>query len=170
MRLENLLTGFTVPGVVPTNRMENMNKQLSTDQKALFVIQNLIPEIVRLNKLLAKVKGLKLNSSVLGSIIAKHQSAIAKSWGVGRMALSKQLGKLQVTGVLSRKLGSGAPISVMTEAVKKKLVKILINNNGDIDFKTWEEEIARDKRFTRTPKRESIRRWWIKQCGGVLRS
>ena len=160
------MTGFTVPGVVPTNRMENKNKQLSTDQKALFIIQNLISEIVRLNKLLAKVKGLKLNSLVLGSITAKHQSAIAKSWGVGRMALSKQLGKLQVTGVLSRKLGSGAPISVMTEAVKKKLVKILINNNGDIDFKTWEEEIARDKRFTRTPKRESIRRWWIKQCGG----
>ena len=123
MQLENLLTGFTIPGVVPTNRMENMNKQLSTDQKALFVIQNLISEIVRLNKLLAKVKGLKLNSSVLESITAKHQSAIAKSWGVGRMALSKQLGKLQVTGVLSRKLGSGAPISVMTEAVKKSVLK-----------------------------------------------
>ena len=60
MRLENLLTGFTVPGVVPKNRMENKNKQLSTDQKALFVIQNLISEIVRLNKLLAKDKRVKV--------------------------------------------------------------------------------------------------------------
>ena len=59
------MTGFTVPGVVPTNRMENMNKQLSKDQKALFIIQNLISEIVRLKKKMAKVKGLKLNSSVL---------------------------------------------------------------------------------------------------------
>ena len=160
------MSGFTVPGVIPTNRMENMNKQLTKDQKSLFIIQNLISEIIRLNKRLAKVKGLYLHSSVLDSIRAKHQSAIAKSWGVGRMTLSKQLAKLQATGLLSRKLGSGAPISVMTEAVKKKLVKILINNNGDIDFKTWAEEIAKDKRFTRTPKRESIRRWWIKECWG----
>ena len=50
MQLENLLTGFTVPGVDPTNRMKNMNKQLSKDQKALFIIQNLISEIVRLKK------------------------------------------------------------------------------------------------------------------------
>ena len=31
-------------------------------------------------------------------------------------------------------------------------------------FKTWEEEIAKDKRFTASPKRESIRRWWKKEC------
>ena len=66
---------------------------------------------------------------------------------------------MQSTGQLKRKLGSGAQISVLTEAVKRKLVKILIEKNGDIDFKSWEEEIARDKRFSVTPKRESIRRW-----------
>ena len=81
MRFENILNGFTVPRVVPTNRMENMNKQLSTDQKTLFFIKNRIPEIVRLNKMLAKVKGLKLNSLVLESITAKHQSAISKILG-----------------------------------------------------------------------------------------
>ena len=166
MRLENLLSGLTIPGAVPADRVENLDKQLSTDQKALFVIQNLISEIARLNKRLAKVNGLTLSSHFIDSIGAKHKTAIARAWGVGRLAFSKQLEKLQTTGLLSRKVGSGAPISVMTEAVKNKLVKILINNNGDIDFRTWEVEISKDKRFTRTPKRESIRRWWIKECGG----
>ena len=82
------------------------------------------------------------------------------------MALSEQLATLQMTAVRRSKLGSEAQISVMIEANKKKLVIILINNNREIDFNTWEEEIFRDQRITRTPKKESIRRWWIKECGG----
>ena len=167
MRFESLLIGLTIPCVVPADRVENLDKQLSDDQKALLVIQNLISEIVRLNKCLAKVNGLTLSSHFLELIGAKYKTAIARAWGVGRLAFSKQLEKLQTSGVLSRKPGPGAPISVMTEAVKNKLVKILIKNHGDIDFRTWEEEIAKDKRFSATPKRESIRRWWIKECGGI---
>ena len=52
--------------------------------------------------------------------------------------------------------GTGRTITVMTDAVKKKLVKILIKHKGDLDFKIWEEEIAKDTRFSATPKRESI--------------
>ena len=48
MRLENLLRGMTVPGAVPQKRKENMRKQLTQDEKTLFVIQNLVGEIVRL--------------------------------------------------------------------------------------------------------------------------
>ena len=34
-----------------------MTKQLTKDEKALFVIQNLVGEIVRLNKVIARAKG-----------------------------------------------------------------------------------------------------------------
>ena len=81
MRLESLLSGLTIPGAVPADRVENFDKQLSTHQKALFVIQNLISEIVRLNKCLAKVNGLTLNSHFLESIGAKDKTAIARAWG-----------------------------------------------------------------------------------------
>ena len=50
MRLENILSGFTVPGKVSNSRRSNMTKDLTKDEKALFVIQNLVGEIVRLNK------------------------------------------------------------------------------------------------------------------------
>ena len=86
---------------------------------------------------------------------------------MSRTVFPKLLDKIQSSGTIQRKLGSGAKVSVMTEAVKRKLVEILIEHKGDIDFITWEEEIAKDKRFTKTPKRESIRRWWIKECGGI---
>ena len=55
----------------------------------------------------------------------------------------------------------------MTESVKRKLVKILVEHNGDLDFKSWEEEIAKDNRFRLTPNHETIRRWWTKECGGM---
>ena len=57
MRLENLLRGMTIPGKVSNSRRKNVTKQLSKDEKALFVVQNLIGEIVRLNKLRAREKG-----------------------------------------------------------------------------------------------------------------
>ena len=74
---------------------------------------------------------------------------------------------MQKSGCLKRKVGSGAPISIMTPAVKNKLVHILIKNNGDLAFKSWAEEIAKDKRFMATPKQATIRKWWKKECGGV---
>ena len=95
------------------------------------------------------------------------QRGIAKAWGVSRLVFPDTLKNLQQTGTIKRKIGSGAPITVMTTAVKKKLVKILIDNNGDIDFKTWAENMANDKRFGITPSHETIRRWWRKECGGV---
>ena len=57
MILENLLRGMTVPGRVPKDRIDDMTKQLSMDQKSIFIIQNLVGEIVRLHKLLAKKMG-----------------------------------------------------------------------------------------------------------------
>ena len=159
MILENLLKGMTIPGVVPENRLDNQTKQLSVDEKALFIIQNLIGEISRLQKLLAKRKGVTLSAEVIGVMDSIEQSTIAKAWGVSRHAFAQMIEKLQVTGMSRRKSGSGATISVMTDAVKRKLVQILVQNEGDIDFNTWEEEIAKDKRFKATPKRESIRRW-----------
>ena len=87
--------------------------------------------------------------------------------GVTRTLFPELLEKIQNTGTFKRKRGTGAVVSVMTEAVKRKLIDILVKNKGDIDFTTWEEEISKDKRFTVTPKRESIRRWWIKECGGI---
>ena len=56
MRLENLLRGMTIPGNVPNKRKNTMTKHLSKDEKALFVIQNLVGEIVRLNKVIARAK------------------------------------------------------------------------------------------------------------------
>ena len=74
---------------------------------------------------------------------------------------------MQKSGCLKRKVGSGAPVTIMTPAVKKKLVHILVKNNGDLDFKSWAEEIAKDKRFLATPKHTTIIKWWKKECGGV---
>ena len=101
------------------------------------------------------------------SDISTDQIGISKAWGVTRQVFPDILKKIQKFGDLKRKLGSGAPITVMTTAVKNKLVKILIENNGDLDFKSWEDEIAKDKRFRLTPKQETIRRWWKNECGGI---
>ena len=86
---------------------------------------------------------------------------------MSRLVFPETLKKLQISGNLESKLGSGPAITVMTLAVKKRLVKILIDHNGDLDFKSWEEEIAKDKRFRHTPKKETIRKWWKKECGGI---
>ena len=58
MRLENLLRGMTIPGTVPSSRRKTMTKHFTIDEKSLFVIQNLVGEIVRLNKLNARIKGI----------------------------------------------------------------------------------------------------------------
>ena len=42
MRLENLLRGMIVPGAVSLERKENPRKQMTRDEKAVFVIQNLV--------------------------------------------------------------------------------------------------------------------------------
>ena len=55
---------------------------------------------------------------------------------MNRHAFSQIFEKMQDTGSLRRRPGSGAPISVMTDAVKRKLVQILVQNKGDIDFQT----------------------------------
>ena len=168
MRLENIFRGMTIPGVVPLERKENTTKQLSSDQKSLFVVQNLVGEIVRLDKLVQRIQGRNFNSEINKYNTQNFdQTAIAKDWGVSRTVFPHLLAKIQNTGTLSRKKGTGATISVMTEAVKRKLIHILIKHQGDIDFKTWEEEIEKDNRFTVTPKRESIRKWWINECGGI---
>ena len=57
MRLENLLRGMTIPGKISNSRRKKITKQLSKDERTLFVVQNLIGEIVRLNKLRAREKG-----------------------------------------------------------------------------------------------------------------
>ena len=57
MRLENLLRGMTSPGNVPDKRKNTTAKHLTKDEKALFVIQNLVGEIVKLNKVIARAKG-----------------------------------------------------------------------------------------------------------------
>lgn len=157
MLLRNLLKGMTIPGAVPTSRKENMTVQLSTDQKSLFLIQSLIGEIARLHKFLARIKGPQLTSDIMKSLSQVDQSAIASAWGLHRSAFAKMMKNLQNRGSLTRKTGSGAPVSVMTEAVKHKLVKILLHHKGDIDFKTWAEKIKKDKRFTATPHQETIR-------------
>ena len=167
MRLENILRGMTIPGVVPQHRQENVLNQLPSEDKALFLIQNLVGEIVRLHKLLCKMKSQRLNPDFAEICKNANQSAIAKAWGVSRNLFPELLEKIQNTGTLKRQRGTGATVSVMTEAVKRKLIDILVKNKGDIDFTTWEEEISKDKRFKLTPKRESIRRWWIKECGGI---
>ena len=38
--------------------MNTMTKHFTKDEKSLFVIQNLVAEIVRLNKLNARIKGI----------------------------------------------------------------------------------------------------------------
>ena len=70
------------------------------------------------------------------SVSTTDQCGIAKAWGVKRLVFPDLLKKLQQTGLLRRKIGSGPPISVMTDAVKKKLTGILIKHNGDLDFKS----------------------------------
>ena len=57
MRLENLLRGMAIPGNVPNKRKDTTTKHLTKDEKALFVIQNLVGEIIRLNKVIARAKG-----------------------------------------------------------------------------------------------------------------
>ena len=167
MLLENLLQGMTIPGLVPQERKGSMSKQMSRDLKSLFIIQNLIGEIVRLQKVIGKIKGYSLNPGIPETVNHTDQSSIARAWGVNRNTFPNLISKIQQTGTLERKIGSGANISVMTDAVKRKLVHILVKHKGDIDFQTWEEEIGKDKRYTVTPKRETIRRWWLKECGGL---
>ena len=57
MRLENLLRGMMIPGEIPDERRTNMTTQLTAEQKSLFLIQNLVDEIVRLNKVIGRMKG-----------------------------------------------------------------------------------------------------------------
>ena len=111
------------------------------------------------------MKGIPI-SNISSNISPIDQIGISNAWGVSHQVFPEILKKIQEKGHIKRKLGSGAPITVMTTAVKKKLVKILIENNGDLDFKSWEEEIAKDTTFELTPKQETIRRWWKKDCGG----
>ena len=47
---------MTIPGNVPNKRKNTMTKHLTKDEKALFEIQNLVGEIVRLNKVIARAK------------------------------------------------------------------------------------------------------------------
>ena len=136
MRLENILRGMTIPGVVPQQRQENQSKQLPSEEKALFCIQNLVGEIVRLQKLLCKMRGQSLNPDFVEIIKNTNQSSIAKLWGVTRTIFPELLEKIQNTGTFRQKRSTGAVVSVMTEAVKRKLSDILIKNKGDIDFTT----------------------------------
>ena len=57
MRLDIILRGMLAPRKLPISRTNNMSKHLKDDQKALFIIQHLVGEIVRLNKLIARQKG-----------------------------------------------------------------------------------------------------------------
>ena len=117
-----------------------------------------------LDKLLQRLKGYSPNANLIKSLNMIDQSAIARAWGISRTVFPQLLAKVRNTSSLKHQRGTGTTITVMTDAVKKKLVKIWIKHKGDLYFKSWEEEIAKDKRFTATPKRESIRRWWIKEC------
>ena len=64
MRLENLLRGMTIPGNVPNKRNNTNTKYFSKDEKALFLIQNYVGEIVNLNKDIARTKGsVNINNS-----------------------------------------------------------------------------------------------------------
>ena len=158
MRLENILVGMTIPGVVSQNRLENMSKQLLPEEKSLFMIQNLVGEIVRLQKLICSRTGETLGPEIAKDIKSINQSAIAKAWGVNRNLFPELFQKIQQAGSLKRKKGSGTTITVMSPAIKRKLIEILIKHKGDLDFITWQEELRKDKRFTITPKRESIRK------------
>ena len=158
MRLENILVGMTIPGVLSQHRQDNLSKQLSHEEKTLFMIQNLVGEIVRLQKLICKRNGVTMRSDLVENTKTITQSAIAKAWGVSRNLFTEILQKIQDSGTFKRKKGSGSTITVMTEAVKRKLIKILVKHKGDLDFTTWEEEIKKDERFTVTPKRETIRK------------
>ena len=149
---------MTIPGVVSRHHQENISKQLLPEEKSLFLIQNLVGEIVRLHKLMAAMKGVFLDPEIAEKIKNINQSTIAKAWGVSRLLFPELLQKIQGTGTFKRKEGSGATITVMTAAVKRKLTEILIKHKGDLDFTTWQEEIRKDKRFKVTPKRETIRR------------
>ena len=79
MRLENILRGLTIPGVVPQDRELNFSKKLTEDHKLLFVIQNLVGEIVRLEKLVQRIKGHDINLDIIKSIKMINQSQIAKA-------------------------------------------------------------------------------------------
>ena len=70
-----------------------------------------------LQKKLLKIKGLSLSSNVNEHAHSIEQTTIARAWGVSRLAFPQFLAKMQSTGELKRKLGSGAQISVMPESV-----------------------------------------------------
>ena len=78
MRLENILSGLTIPGIVPQDREHDFSKQLTEDHKLLFVIQNLVGEIIRLEKLVQRIKGHDMNLENLKSIKMITQSEIAR--------------------------------------------------------------------------------------------
>ena len=122
------------------------------------MIQNLVGEIVRLHKLMAAMKGVFFDPDIAEKIKNINQSTIAKAWGVSRLLFPELLQKIQGTGTFKRKKGSGAPITVITNAVKRKLTEIFITHKGDLDFTTWQDEISKDKRLKVTPKRETILR------------
>ena len=109
MRLENVLRGMTIPGVVPQERRKNITKQLSSDQKSLFVVQNLVGEIVRLDKLVQRIQGRNFNSEIKKYTQNFDESAIAKAWGVSRTVFPHLLAKIQNTGTLSRKRVQAQP-------------------------------------------------------------
>ena len=54
------------------------------DEKTVFVIQNLVREIVRLEKLLQRMKGYRSNSDPIKFLNMIDQSALARACGVGR--------------------------------------------------------------------------------------
>ena len=64
------------------HHQENISKQLLPEEKALFLIQNLVGEIVRLPKLMAAMKGVLLDPEIAEKIKNINQSTIAKAWGV----------------------------------------------------------------------------------------
>ena len=112
MRLENLLRGMTLPGAVPHKRKENIRKQLSQDEKTVFVVQNLVGEIVRLEKQLQRSKGHSLYSDQMQSLNIIDQSAIANAWGVSRTVFPNLLAKIQKIGSLKRQSGTGMTLQL----------------------------------------------------------
>ena len=156
MRLENILRGMTIAGVVSQHHQDKISKQLLPEEKDLFLIHNRVGEIVRLYKLMAAMKGVLLDPKIAEKIKHINQSTIAKAWGVSRLLFPELIQKIKGRCTFKRKKGSGATISVMTAAVKRKLTEILIKHKCDLDFITWHEEISKDKRFKVTPKRETI--------------
>ena len=121
---------------------------------------------MRLEKLLQRLKGYSPNANLIKSLNMIDQSAIARAWGMSRTVFPQLLAKVRNTSSLKHQRGTGTTITVMTDAVKKKLDKIWIKHKGYLYFnlKVGRKKIAKDKRFSATPKRESIRRWWIKEC------